>query len=150
MTMRFRGMDHRRHEDLAWDRVRLSVVIPAYNEIRSAEILLRRVREVRLDIEVIVVDDGSTDGTRDLLVRLRDEGLIDILVFQEVNKARVLRSAPDSSGPPAISSRSKMRIWSMIRMNCQLSCSRSWPGRQMPCTDHAFSAALTASCFSGT
>ena len=76
MTMPgFRGVDKRRHDDLAWDRVRLSVVIPAYNEIRSVETLLRRVREVRLDIEVIVVDDGSTDGTRDLLSRLADEGV---------------------------------------------------------------------------
>ena len=64
------------------------MVVPAYNEVRSAEALLRRVREVRLDIEVIVVDDGSTDGTRDLLVRLRDEGVIDILVFQEVNSGK--------------------------------------------------------------
>ena len=84
----FRGMDKSRHGDLAWDKVRLSVVIPAYNEIRSAEALLRRVREVRLDVEVIVVDDGSTDGTRDLLVSLRDEGVIDVLVFQEVNKGK--------------------------------------------------------------
>ena len=89
MTMpSFRRMENRRHDDLAWDRVRLSVVIPAYNEIRSVEILLRRVREVRLDVEVIVVDDGSTDGTRDLLSRLRDEGMIDILVFQEVNQGK--------------------------------------------------------------
>ena len=87
-SLNFRGMDKRRHGDLAWDRVRLSVVIPAYNEIRTAEILLQRVREVRLDVEVIVVDDGSTDGTRDLLLRLRDEGVIDILVFQEVNKGK--------------------------------------------------------------
>ncbi len=87
-TPSFRGMDGRRHADLAWDRVKLSVVIPAYNEIRSAEALLRKVREVRLNLEVIVVDDGSTDGTRDLLARLRDEGLIDILVFQEVNKGK--------------------------------------------------------------
>ena len=65
----FRGMGGRRHADLAWDRVRLSVVIPAYNEVRSVEILLRQVREVRLNLEVIVVDDGSTDGTRDLLSR---------------------------------------------------------------------------------
>ena len=70
MTMpSFRGMGGRRRADLAWDRVRLSVVIPAYNEVRSVEILLRQVREVRLNLEVIVVDDGSTDGTRDLLSR---------------------------------------------------------------------------------
>jgi len=81
-------MDGRRHTDLAWDRVKLSVVVPAYNEIRSVESLLSRVREVRLDLEVIVVDDGSTDGTRDLLSRLRDEGVIDILVLQEVNKGK--------------------------------------------------------------
>ncbi len=84
----FRGMHGRRHTDLAWDRVKLSVVIPAYNEIRSVDRLLSRVRDVRLNLEVIVVDDGSTDGTRDLLSRLRDEGVIDILVFQEVNKGK--------------------------------------------------------------
>jgi glycosyltransferase involved in cell wall biosynthesis len=84
----FREVNKRRRDDLAWDRVRLSVVIPAYNEIRSVETLLRRVREVRLDLEVIVVDDGSTDGTRDLLSRLEDEGVIDILVFQEVNQGK--------------------------------------------------------------
>ena len=89
MTMpRFRGMEERRHADLAWDRVKLSVVVPAYNEIRSVETLLRLVREVRLNIEVIVVDDGSTDGTRDLLTRLRDEGVIDVLVFQKVNQGK--------------------------------------------------------------
>ena len=87
-TPGFRGMDGRRYTDLAWDRVKLSVVIPAYNEIRSVEVLLRRVREVRLSLEVIVVDDGSTDGIRELLSRLRDEGLIDILVFQEVNRGK--------------------------------------------------------------
>jgi glycosyltransferase involved in cell wall biosynthesis len=88
MMLDFREVEKKRHGDLAWDRVKLSVVIPAYNEIRSAEALLRRVREVRLNLEVIVVDDGSTDGTRDLLQRLRDEELIDILVFQEVNQGK--------------------------------------------------------------
>ncbi len=75
-------------EDLPWDRVLLSVVIPAYNEINTAEALLRRLREVPLKIEVIVVDDGSSDGTRELLQRLEEEGLIDILVFHEVNKGK--------------------------------------------------------------
>jgi len=62
-----------RDEDLPWDQVTLSVVIPAYNEIRTAETLLRRVREVPLELEVIVVDDGSTDGTRDLLKEMEAE-----------------------------------------------------------------------------
>ena len=53
--------------DLPWDQVILSVVIPCYNEVATVERLLRKVREVPLPLEVIVVDDGSTDGTRDLL-----------------------------------------------------------------------------------
>ncbi len=86
--LRFREIDQKRHDDLAWERVKLSVVIPAYNEINTVEKLLRRVREVRLELEVIVVDDGSTDGTRDLLQELKAAGLIDILVFQEVNQGK--------------------------------------------------------------
>jgi glycosyltransferase involved in cell wall biosynthesis len=70
------------------DRITLSVVIPAYNEVRTAEVLLRRVRKVPLKLEVIVVDDGSTDGTRPLLEGLRDEGLVDRLIFHEVNKGK--------------------------------------------------------------
>jgi glycosyltransferase involved in cell wall biosynthesis len=75
-------------EDLPWEKVTLSVVIPAYNEINTAETLLRRVREVPLSLEVIVVDDGSTDGTRDLLKKLEAEGLIDVLVFHDVNQGK--------------------------------------------------------------
>ncbi|MFH1765355.1 MAG: glycosyltransferase family 2 protein [Gemmatimonadota bacterium] len=74
--------------ELPWDKVTLTVVIPAFNEINTAETLLRRVREVPLTLEVIVVDDGSTDGTRDLLKRLREEGLIDTLVFHDVNRGK--------------------------------------------------------------
>jgi glycosyltransferase involved in cell wall biosynthesis len=45
----------------------LSVVIPAYNEVETLEEILYRVQEVDIKTEIIVVDDGSTDGTRDLL-----------------------------------------------------------------------------------
>ena len=48
----------------------VSVVIPVYNEERTFEELLRRVRAVPIDKEIIVVDDGSTDGTRDLLAHV--------------------------------------------------------------------------------
>ena len=74
--------------ELHWDTLKLSIVIPAYNEIHTVEALLRRVNELPLDLEVIVVDDGSKDGTRPLLETLRDEGLIQILVFHEVNKGK--------------------------------------------------------------
>ena len=73
---------------LPWDRVKLSVVIPAYNEERTIEALLARVAEVPLDVEVIVVDDGSSDGTRPLLARLREEGLIQTLLFHEKNRGK--------------------------------------------------------------
>jgi glycosyltransferase involved in cell wall biosynthesis len=51
--------------------LRLSVVIPVYNELAFVEELLRRVQHTGLAEEVIVVDDASTDGTRQILERLQ-------------------------------------------------------------------------------
>jgi glycosyltransferase involved in cell wall biosynthesis len=73
---------------LAWDRVVLSVVIPVYNEVATVRRVLERVRQVPLRQEVIVVDDGSTDGTRDLLVRLEEEGFIHRLVLHPENRGK--------------------------------------------------------------
>jgi glycosyltransferase involved in cell wall biosynthesis len=46
---------------------RLSVVIPVYNERATIEEILVRVQAVEIDKEILVVDDGSTDGTREFL-----------------------------------------------------------------------------------
>ncbi len=56
------------------DYRRLSVVIPVFNERNTVGEAIRRVRDAPLPIdrEIIVIDDGSDDGTRDILNRLRD------------------------------------------------------------------------------
>ncbi len=51
----------------------LSVVMPVYNERETIDEIIRRVLAVPLRIELIVVDDGSKDGTRDILPRLAEE-----------------------------------------------------------------------------
>jgi len=50
----------------------LSVVVPIYNERETLAELLDRVAQVPLEKEVILVDDGSTDGTREILSRYGD------------------------------------------------------------------------------
>lgn len=73
---------------LPWDRVEISVVIPVYNEVRTLRRVLERVREVPLSLEVIVVDDASTDGSSDLLLELEEEGLLDRLLFHVRNRGK--------------------------------------------------------------
>ncbi|NUP89387.1 MAG: glycosyltransferase, partial [Candidatus Sumerlaeia bacterium] len=47
----------------------LSVIVPVYNEKRTIELLLEKVRAVPIDKEIIVVDGASIDGTREILER---------------------------------------------------------------------------------
>jgi glycosyltransferase involved in cell wall biosynthesis len=47
--------------------VKISVIMPVYNEEDTLREILRRVREVDLEKEIVVVDDGSTDGSPDIL-----------------------------------------------------------------------------------
>ena len=51
----------------------LSVVMPVYNERETIEEIIPRVLAVPVRIELIVVDDGSKDGTRDLLAKLKEK-----------------------------------------------------------------------------
>ncbi len=68
------------------DGFKLSVVIPVYNERRWVVELLRRVRAVPLPKEILIVDDGSTDGTRELLRGL--EGGEVRVFYQERNRGK--------------------------------------------------------------
>jgi glycosyltransferase involved in cell wall biosynthesis len=64
----------------------LSVVIPVYNEKDTITKLLERVRAVDLPMEIIVVDDGSTDGTREILRSLESD--IDRLILLDRNRGK--------------------------------------------------------------
>jgi glycosyltransferase involved in cell wall biosynthesis len=66
--------------------MKVSVVMPAFNEAKTISEIIDRVRRVDLSIELIVVDDGSTDGTRAVLERER--GRIDHLLLQERNRGK--------------------------------------------------------------
>jgi glycosyltransferase involved in cell wall biosynthesis len=65
--------------------MKLSVLIPVYNELATIEAVVDQVRRVEIEKEIICVDDFSADGTRDVLQRLLDEGKIDQLVLQPKN-----------------------------------------------------------------
>ena len=53
--------------------ITLSVLIPVYNECETIEAILRRVAGVPVRTQIIVVDDGSKDGTRDRLAELQKQ-----------------------------------------------------------------------------
>jgi glycosyltransferase involved in cell wall biosynthesis len=66
----------------------LSVVIPAYNEAKTIQEIVRRVRAVPINTQIIVVDDCSKDGTRDILrdMEQRDNDLK--VVYHEINQGK--------------------------------------------------------------
>lgn len=65
----------------------LSVVIPVYNEVDTVEQVIEHVRSIPLNLEIIVVDDGSTDGTVEILKGLENDPGLRIF-FSEVNQGK--------------------------------------------------------------
>ena len=69
-------------------RLRLSVIIAAYNEERTLESVVDRVREIPLDVEIIAVNDGSADHTGATLDRLLAEGKVAIALHHPRNRGK--------------------------------------------------------------
>lgn len=71
----------------------LSVVIAVYNEVDTLDEVIKRVRDCGIRCELIVVDDGSTDGTRALLERYRGQDDFK-LILHETNQGKGAASKP--------------------------------------------------------
>lgn len=65
--------------------MKLTVIIPVYNEVGTIHEVIKRVDETPFDKEIIIVDDGSTDGTRNILKGCRDGVKV---FFHESNKGK--------------------------------------------------------------
>ena len=73
--------------------MKLSVVIPVYNEVTTIKEVIARVQRVDLDTQIIVVDDGSTDGTRELLEGMdTTDGLAIVFHPENQGKGAALRT----------------------------------------------------------
>jgi glycosyltransferase involved in cell wall biosynthesis len=84
--------------------MRVSFLVPAYNEASTLRDVLERIDALDFETEVVVVDDGSTDGTGEVARRWA-EGRSDIVVLQQPNRGKgaALRAAiPHVTGEIAV------------------------------------------------
>ncbi|MDK1028701.1 MAG: glycosyltransferase family 2 protein [Anaerolineae bacterium] len=73
--------------------MKLSVIIPIYNEVESILEIVKRVKATKLAWEIILVDDNSSDGTRDLLKKLEKEDKIQVILHDKnLGKGAAVRS----------------------------------------------------------
>ncbi len=71
--------------------MRLSIIVPVYNEIKTIAQTLREIERVDFDKEVIIVDDGSTDGTRQFIESLTGEGIKKVFHQRNLGKGASFR-----------------------------------------------------------
>lgn len=79
--------------------MKLSVIIPVFNEKDTIEEIIKKVEEVDLEKEIIVVDDGSTDGTKEILGKINRKNLKVLYHEENRGKGEAIRTAlPHTTG----------------------------------------------------
>ncbi len=78
--------------------MKLSVIIPVYNEVGNIEEILKRVKATKKASEIIVVDDGSQDGTRDILKKLDGKEKVRVILHEKnQGKGAAVRTGMDAA-----------------------------------------------------
>ena len=72
--------------------MKLSIIIPAYNEKKTIDEIIKRVKAVKISKEIIIVDDFSTDGTREFLKNLNDPQIRTFFHKKNYGKSHGVRS----------------------------------------------------------
>jgi glycosyltransferase involved in cell wall biosynthesis len=67
--------------------MKLSVIIPIYNEVQTIQEIIKRVQATGLADEIVAVDDGSTDGSREVLGKLHGDGNVRV-IYHEHNQGK--------------------------------------------------------------
>jgi glycosyltransferase involved in cell wall biosynthesis len=84
---------------IARAELRLSVLVPVYNEERTLRTVIERVRLVEIPMEIVCVDDFSRDRSGAILDELKREGLVDVVIHQPKNRGKgaAIRTALSAS-----------------------------------------------------
>lgn len=79
--------------------MKISVIVPVYNEINTIDEIVRRIMAVQLDKEIILVDDGSSDGTQDQIKKIAQDNNNIKMIIHNKNKGKgaALRSGFESA-----------------------------------------------------
>jgi glycosyltransferase involved in cell wall biosynthesis len=75
--------------------LKLSVIMPVYNEKATIREIVERVQAVQIEKEIIIVDDGSTDGTRGILEELKGRDVKILLHENNQGKGAAIRTAQE-------------------------------------------------------
>ena len=68
------------------EKPKLTIIIPAYNEIKTIQDIINKIFNIKIQKQIILVDDHSSDGTKEVIQKNKDK--IDKIIFHDINKGK--------------------------------------------------------------